>query len=265
MFIHTILYSIVKYYRYFMNFLLIVSTMDIRVSFIVTEIYYIHYLFECYIIIPFKYYFILFKNPSLLFKPPYFKIYVNERVTLIAYNPYSIVAGVLYFNGIPTRPANEGLRREFEIKVYEAIDEILNHVENVQELNPDKTITIYRASKRAEDIALRRNSLDSGYTTDHNQEVVTLENARGHEGLSYHYGGYKIIVYSDINDPDIEANSSANFLMRALDSSEILSQNLDAVITIDRYLTTSNPQYHSISTEIMQHAQEAFDAFSSLE
>jgi hypothetical protein len=50
--------------------------------------------------------------------------------------------------------------------------------------------------------------------------------------------------------------------MNALDARSVLEEDVQAIVAIDSFLSARNSQHNPIMHEIMQHAQDAFDAFA---
>jgi hypothetical protein len=159
--------------RIIIKFFLRITNYGIRTCTLVSKINYIIDLFVYY---------------SLRSQPRYILIKGRNR-TYLAYNPFSVLGGLLCYNGHSIGYATLDERRFYETRCHTKLDDIYNHLETVQDLNPDKVIRVYKAKKHVEDICLRPRSIDSGYTTDPDQEVVEYTDREGRTGLYYSYRG----------------------------------------------------------------------------
>lgn len=85
-----------------------------------------------------------------------------------------------------------------------------------------------------------------------------MENS-GRPGIIYYYNGWVIRSFS-FQNLDLEVDSSAEFIMVALDCLPDIRFNAYAIMSIDAYLSRINIQHLPITDEVINDVRESFDA-----
>lgn len=181
----------------------------------------------------------------------------------MARNPFSVVGGVLCLDGRRVCPATIQERNIYIRSFNDRLDDIHNHIDNVRLLSGGtRALRITRGQFNTDYVRLRPRSIDSGYSTDHST-YVEFRDEFGRPGIIYHYNGWVIESFSHQN-ADLEVDSSAEFIMGALDCLPDINFNAYAIRAIDEHLSRTNTQYLSITTEVIDDTRAAFDALMNL-